>query len=46
MNKMKKTLVGSGAALFGAGYIIGRRQHDDNKSAYQKVLDKLEKALD
>lgn len=46
MNKAKRSIIGSGAAIFGAGYLLGRRQHDNNKSAYQKFLDKLDKALD
>lgn len=46
MNKAKKALLGSSAAIFGAGYLIGRRQHENNKSAYQKLMDKLDKALD
>lgn len=44
MNKAKKAIIGSGAALFGAGYLLGRQQN--NKSAYQRFLDRLDKALD
>lgn len=46
MNKVKKAIIGSSAAIFGAGYLLGRRQHENNKSAYQKLMDKLDKSLD
>lgn len=46
MNKAKKTIIGSSAALFGAGYLLGRRHQDNNKSTYQKLIDKLDSALD
>jgi len=44
MNKAKKVIIGGGAALFGAGYLIGRQQN--NKSVYEKFLDRIDKALD
>ncbi len=46
MNKAKKAFVGTGAALVGFGYLLGRHHHENNKSTYQKLMDKLDSALD
>lgn len=39
-------MIGGGAALLGAGYLIGRKHTENNKNTAQKILDKIDKALD